>query len=325
MKTTNTTIPTTLIEAIRYFADPDICLAFMRDLRWPHGVECPHCGSEKVTFLANARLWKCHTKHPKQKFSVKVGTIFEDSPIGLDKWLAAVWMIANCKNGISSYEIHRELGVTQKTAWFMMHRVRLAMQTGSFKKFSGQVEADETYIGGAARNMHWRKKQEKEMKGRGSVGKTAVMGLLERHPRSGSLIKLTVVPDTKWGTLQTEVRENVARGTEMHTDAHQSYTGLEHDYLHRIIDHAETYVKGHVHTNGIENFWSLLKRGLKGTYVSVEPFHLFRYLDEQSFRFNTRRGTNAERFAELLQMVAGRRLTYEKLIGKEPQKGLPSA
>lgn len=318
----NIELPTTLVEAIRYFSDPDICLDFIVSLRWPEGVNCPQCGSEKVTFLKNARLWKCHTKHPKQKFSVKVGTIFEDSPIGLDKWLAAVWMIANCKNGVSSYEIGREIGVTQKTGWFMMHRIRLAMQTGSFEKFSGQVEADETFIGGLARNMHWRKKQQREEKGRGAVGKTIVMGLLERHPWNGSQIKAKVVPDNAWSTLQGEIRKNVKAGTEMHTDAHLSYTGLENDYLHRVIDHAEAYVRGHVHTNGIENFWSLLKRGLKGTYIAVEPFHLFRYIDEQSFRFNNRKGTNADRFAELLQTVSGKRLTYKKLLGKDNRENL---
>lgn len=171
-----TQTPNTLVEAIRYFSDPDICLQFLIPLRWPNGITCPECGSDKVTFLANARLWKCRVKHPRQKFSIKVGTIFEDSPIGLDKWLAAIWMIANCKNGVSSYEIHREIGVTQKTGWFMLHRIRLAMQTGTFTKLSGQVESDETYIGGIARNMHKWKRAEK-IKGRGTAGKAIVMGI----------------------------------------------------------------------------------------------------------------------------------------------------
>jgi hypothetical protein len=198
----------------------------------------------------------------------------------------------------------------------MMHRVRLAMQTGSFEKFSGQVEADETFIGGIARNMHAHKRKEKQSKGR-YYGKAIVMGLLERHPRNKSQIQLQIVPDTGWTTLQKEVRDRVQRGTEVHTDALISYQGLDYDYLHRVIDHAEKYVNGHIHTNGLENFWSLLKRGLKGTYVSVEPFHLFRYLDEQAFRFNTRRTTNADRFAEVIKMIAGKRLTYEKLTGKD--------
>lgn len=312
----NTKHPTTLVEAVRYFSDPNTCLEFMASLRWPDGVTCPHCDSKEVTFLKNARLWKCRTKHPKRKFSVKVGTIFEDSPISLDKWLAAVWMIANCKNGISSYEIHREIGVTQKTAWFMLHRIRLAMQTGTFANFAGQVEADETFIGGLARNMHKHKREEK-IQGAGAVGKTIVMGLLRRHEKDGSKIKAMVVPNTGHQTLQERVRWNVEVGSELFTDAHPSYIGLKFDYVHQFIDHAEAYVKGNVHTNGVENFWSLLKRTLRGTYVSVEPFHLFRYLDEQSFRFNNRKDTNAERFADVLRTVVGRRLTYSKLIGKE--------
>ena len=314
-----------MVEAIRYFSDPDTCLEFMVSLRWPDGVTCPQCNSKEVTFLKNARLWKCRTKHRRQKFSIKVGTIFEDSPISLDKWLAAVWMIANCKNGVSSYEIHREIGVTQKTAWFMLHRIRLAMQTGTFANFSGQVEADETFIGGLARNMHKDKRKEK-IEGGGPVGKTIVMGLLERHgPKDApktSKVKAMIVPNTGGGTLQRRVRWHVEPGSEVFTDANRSYEGLKFDYAHKVIDHAEAYVKGNVHTNGIENFWSLLKRTVKGTYVSVEPFHLFRYLDEQSFRFNSRKDNNAGRFEDVLRTITGRRLTYSKLTGKESGDGL---
>jgi transposase-like protein len=211
---TETITPSTLIEAIRYFSDPDICLKFMVAMRWPDGVvECPQCGSKQVTFLANARLWKCRAKHPRQKFSVKVGTIFEDSPIALDKWLAAIWMIANCKNGVSSYEIHREIGVTQKTAWFMLHRIRLAMQTGSFKKLSGQVESDETYIGGKARNMHKHKRAEK-IKGRGTAGKAIVMGILERHGEDHvSRVRAKVIQSTATETMHQEIREAVRPGS----------------------------------------------------------------------------------------------------------------
>jgi len=320
METTN--LPKTLVEAVRYFSTPDVCLEFMVSLRWPNGVSCPQCGSSKIKFLANARLWKCYSKHSKQKFSVKVGTIFEDSPIGLDKWLAAIWMIANCKNGISSYEIGREIGVTQKTAWFMLHRIRLAMQTGSFKKFSGEIEVDETFIGGLARNMHKAKKKEK-IEGAGPVGKTIVMGLLERHGiDKNSKIKTAVVPNTGYKTLQDQVRKHAETGSHIFTDANASYIGLRTEYAHKVINHAEAYVKGNVHTNGIENFWSLLKRTVKGTYVSVEPFHLFRYLDEQSLRFNNRKDNNARRFEDVLRTITGRRLTYNKLTGKESGDGL---
>ena len=229
----------------------------------------------------------------------------------MDKWLPAVWLIANCKNGISSYELAKDLDIQQKSAWFMLHRIRLAMQTGTFEKLSGEVEVDETYIGGLARNMHKSKRAEK-ITGTGTSGKVAVMGLLERHGE----IRTKIVPDTKGRTLKVEVRENVEPGSEVHTDTLQSYKGLDVEFIHNVVDHAESYVKGHVHTNGLENFWSLLKRGIKGTYVSVEPYHLFRYLDEQSFRFNEREGEDKDRFAKTLGSVAGRRVTYDELTGK---------
>lgn len=271
--------PKTLQKAIVYFSDLDNCQQFMINVRWPDGiVKCPRCGSEKVTYLANARLWKCYEKHARAKFSTKVGTIFEDSPLGLEKWLAAIWMIANCKNGISSYEIHRGLGVTQKTAWFMLHRIRLAMQNGSLEKLNGQVEVDETFIGGKARNMHFSKRKHL---GSRDTGKVAVMGLLERHGE----VRTTVIQNTKRRSLHGEVNRHVEAGSMVYSDALRSYNQLNEEYFHNVINHAETYVDGHIHTNGIENFWGLLKRALRGTYVSVEPFHLFRYLDEETFSF----------------------------------------
>jgi transposase-like protein len=296
---TTENLPTTLVEVVRYFSDPDTCLSFMVSLRWPDGVVCPRCGSREVTFLANARVWKCRVKHDHQKFSIKVGTVMEDSPIGLDKWLPAIWLLVNAKNGTSSYELHRALGVTQKTAWFLLHRIRLAMQQGTFEKMSGQVEADETSIGGLARNMH-KDKKAKKITGTGSSGKAIVMGLLERHgidksqkiidtigteEKKGSRVRAKVVPNTDKETLHGEVKEHIKPGSELFTDAHISYRGLDPEYVHQFVDHAEAYVKDQVvHTNGLENFWSLLKRGIKSTYVSVEPFHLTRYVDEQAFR-----------------------------------------
>lgn len=305
METTENS-PQTLLEAIRYFSDPDICVEFTAKLRWPDGATCPYCASKELSFLKTRRIWKC--KICKKQFSVKVGTIFEDSPLGLDKWLAAIWLIANAKNGISSYEVHRALGITQKSAWFMLHRIRLAMQTGTFAKLSGKVEVDETYIGGKARNMH---KGKRKAKGRGAVGKTAVMGLLEREGK----VRAKVIADTKRETLHAEVKGHVELGAEVFTDALPSYNGLDPEFAHKVIDHAEKYVDGHVHTNGIENFWSLLKRAIKGTYVSVEPFHLFRYLDEETFRFNNRETNDADRFVTTLSSIVGKRLTYEKLTG----------
>jgi transposase-like protein len=273
--------------------------------------------------LSTRKIWKCKAKHEKQQFSIKVGTVLEDSPIALDKWLCAFWLIANAKNGISSYEISRSIGVTQKTAWFMLHRIRLAMQDGSIEKFSGRVEADETFIGGIARNMHADKKAQRKQ-GRGSIGKVAVMGLLERNaPDKASRVKVRVVRNVRRAGLQREIRETVVEGSEIFTDELRSYTGLQRDYIHKVINHAECYAKGHVHTNGLENFWSLLKRGIKGTYVSIEPFHLFRYLDEQSFRFNERKDNDAGRFVKVVSGVIGKGLRYAKLIGKTGGDSLP--
>lgn len=238
----------------------------------------------------------------------------EDSPIGLDKWLPAIWMIVNAKNGISSYEIHRHLGVTQKSAWFMLHRIRLAMQSKTWSKLSGHVEVDETFIGGRARFMH-KHERERKIKGTGGYGKVAVMGLLERHGE----VRVSVVENRRRRCLDSAVRENVEAGSNVYSDAFRSYSKLEDEYVHQVIDHAEKYVDGNVHTNGIENFWSLLKRTLKGTYVSVEPFHLFRYLDEQAFRFNKRTGNDLYRFLETVKAVTGRRLTFEELTAKAAQ------
>jgi len=313
MKTTNE-LPKTLVEAIRYFSNPDVCLSFVANLRWPHGPVCPECGGVEPSFLKTRRLWKC--KACKKQFSVKVGTIFEDSPIGLDKWLPVLWMIVNCKNGVSSHEMGRTLGVTQKTAWFMLHRIRLAMQTGTFKKFSGEVEVDETFIRGRARFMQ-KGKSILKIKGRGTVGKAAVMGLLERHgPDGHSVVKVKMVPTVRHKALLPEVHEHVTPGAEVFTDALRSYKGLEAEYVHKVIDHAESYAEGKIHTNGLENFWSLLKRGIKGTYVSVEPFHLFRYLDEQAYRFNTREVHDGLRFLQAIRGIIGKRVMYQELIGQ---------
>jgi transposase-like protein len=314
MATENPT-PTTLLDAIRHYSDLDVCQQELAEARWPNGVECPTCGSPNVSYLHNQRRWKCRTNHPRRQFSVKVGTIFEDSPIGLDKWFAAIWMITNAKNGVSSYEIHRGIGVTQKTAWFMLHRIRLAMQTKTFNKIGGHVEIDETFIGGKARFMH-KADRDRKIKGTGGMGKVAVMGLLERHGKDGhSTIRTSIVTTRRKPELQAKVREHVETGTAVYTDALKSYEGLASEYVHGVIDHAEKYVDGRIHTNGCENFWSLLKRALRGTYVSVEPFHLFRYLDEQTFRFNERKGTDSTRFADVIRRVAGKRLMYRELIG----------
>src|SRR5437868_7499662 len=304
--------PKTLQQALVQFSSLDNCDKFMIAVRWPDGqVRCPTCDSDHVTYLAKSRTWKCYGKHSRAKFSLKVGTIFEDSPLGLDKWLSAVWLIVNAKNGISSYEIHRALGVTQKSAWFMLHRIRLAMQNGTLDKLSGHVEVDETFIGGKARNMH-RADKARKIHGTGGSGKVAVMGILDRHGE----VRTMVVNNVKRKSLRSEINTHVEAGSMVYTDAFKSYNDLNYDYMHNVINHAEKYVEGNVHTNGIENFWSLLKRTIGGTYVSVEPFHLFRYLDEQAFRFNRRKGTDSDRFFQLLANVVGKRVQYKDLTGK---------
>lgn len=303
-------LPTSLIEAIRYFADLDVCTDYVAKLRWPNGPVCPACGCTEYSYLSTRRVWKC--KACTKQYSVKVGTVFEESRLGLDKWLPAVWLAANSKNGISSHELARALGVTQKSAWFMLHRIRLAMQAGTIERLSGEVEVDETYIGGKARNMHASERKRRGItKGR-PKHQVAVVGMVER----GGRVKAQVIPNVKATTLRPIVKEVVANGSTVYTDALPSYNGLGVRFSHKTIDHAERYVEGQVHTNTIENFWSLVKRGLHGTYVSVEPFHLFRYLDERVFTFNHRDDSDFGRFVKVLSGTPGRRLTYDDLTGK---------
>jgi transposase-like protein len=309
--------PKTLQEAIVYFSNPDNCREYLVARRWPEGVTCPTCGGQNVVFSAKHNRWQCSSHHKQRQFTLKTGTIFEESHVGLDKWLCAMWQIVNCKNGISSYEIHRAIGVTQKTAWFMEHRIRLALGMGSSAKLSGEVEVDETFIGGKARNMH-KGRRARKIHGTGGSGKVAVMGLLERHGE----VRTMVVPNVRRKSLHGEVSKHVEQGSTVYSDALRSYDQLENEYVHNVINHSEEYVRGRVHTNGIENFWSLLKRSINGTYISVEPFHLFRYLDEQSFRFNNRKVTDAERFSMAVSGILNKRVTFNQLTGKQPNADL---
>jgi transposase-like protein len=310
--------PKTLQQAIKYFSNEQMCIDTVAALRWPTGPVCPKCSGTSHYYLATQKRWKC--KKCAKQFTVKLGTIFEDSPISLDKWLIALWMLVNCKNGISSYEVGRDLGITQKSAWFVLQRLRLALQARSFVKLGGdgmEVEVDETFIGGLARNMHFDKRKLR-ITHTGTKDKTAVQGILER----GGEVRAAVVSNRKKHLLQSNIRAHIKAGSAIYTDALMSYMGLKQQgFQHQVIDHAEKYVDGKIHTNGMENFWSLVKRGLKGTYISVEPFHLFRYLDEQVYRYNNRGSKDnpvhdGERFELALSQIAGKRLTFAEVTGK---------
>jgi transposase-like protein len=314
--------PKTLQQAIQYFSDDENCRNFMISARWLDGiVRCPRCGSEKVAWLAKAKLYFCSVKHPKQKFSLKVGTVLEDSPIGLDKWFPAMWLLSNCKNGASSYELSRDLGVTQKTAWFMLHRIRAAMKNNSLRKLGstgGPVEVDEVFVGGNLKKMH----ADRRLKLKNAMGrdhKTAVVGMLDRDARE---VRTKVIPNVKRETLQSEILRQVQGAGTVYTDGYVSYENLNAPaFIHETVNHVDEYVRGQVHTQGIENFWSLLKRTLNGTYVAVEPFHLDAYADEQCFRYNNRATkdnplNDADRFKLAVSQIAGKRLTYAELTGK---------
>ncbi len=311
MDTVYSGMPETLQMAVLYFGDEDRALEFLTKFRWPDGKPtCPRCQCQETSFISTRRIWKC--KGCKRQFSAKSGTIMEDSPIGLSRWLPAIWMICGCKNGISSYEIARALGVSQKTAWFMLHRIREAMDSGTIEKLSGEIEADETFIGGKVSNMHRHKRvrlQKESQKG----NKTVVLGLLQRDGR----VRAAVAPSRRRHPIQSHIAANVEPGSKLYTDELPSYNDLPEGITHEFVNHLTSYVMGRVHTNGMENFWSLLKRTLKGTYVSVDPVHLQAYVDEQAFRFNNREFRDADRFVSVLSQIAGHRLTFKELITKE--------
>lgn len=309
--------PQTLSEAIRYYSNEQTCIDLLAALRWPDGeVLCTGCGELGNTiWLANQKRWKC--RGCKKQFSVKVETIFQDSPIGLDKWMVAVWMLANCRNGVSSYEIKRAIGVSQKCTWHMLHRIRLAMTDRTAEKLglNSPIEVDETFVGGKMRNMH-KSRRVKGLNYSAGNGKAIVMGMLER----GGTVRARVIADRKLHNMRPMLEANLHPGSHLITDEHTTYPIIakENDHVHEIINHIEGYVRGHIHTNGIENFWSCLKRCLGGTYISVEPYHLDRYVEEQVFRFNLRKKEHSDldRFKAVLRDIVGRRLTYAELTGR---------
>lgn len=307
------TIPQTLLDAVRYFSNPETCVSFLAEIRWPNGVACPRagCGSPEVwTIHSKTRgtIWRC--KACRKQFTVKVGTIFEDSPLPLEKWLPAFWLELASKKDFSSYQLARAIKVTQRTAWFMLHRIRAVMAEDASEKLSGEIEVDETFVGGKERFKHMSKRLRQ---GRGAVGKAAVMGLLERHGE----VRARTVRSTRKHDLHDRIAQHVAPGSTVYSDALRSYDGLGDSYVHEVIDHAESFVRGRVHTNGLENFWSLFKRTILGTHHSIEAFHLDHYLDSATYRFNTRKMTDGSRFASALAQADGRRLTYNALTGKE--------
>jgi transposase-like protein len=323
--------PKTLQDAIVYFSDPDRAFLYAVKLRWMGGeITCPRCGKGKHSFIKTRRIWFCYVC--KKQFTVKVGTVMEDSPIGLDKWLTAFWMVCNCKNGISSYELGKDLGIRQQTAWFMLHRIREAMKGGLMFKMGGgseggPVEIDETHIGPKPQKMHRAKRLQMHNERRERTA--AVMGMLDRESRQ---VRAKVVPNVRREVLQNEILNEIERGSTVYTDGWPGYDNLAaQEYIHETVNHVEEYVRGQVHTQGIENFWSLLKRTLRGTYVAVEPFHLDRYVSEQVFRFNNRATkenplNDADRFALVMSQVGGKRLTYAELTGKTgPTPHHPSA
>lgn len=332
-------VPKNLIDVTRYFADPAVCVEFVAAMRWPQGVVCPHCGEKRVSYLKSRRIWKCMSKDCHKQFSVKTQSVFEDSPIPLDKWLVAVWMVVNCKNGISSYEIARDLKVTQKSAWFMLHRIRLALRNSSWEKMGGggPVEVDEAYIGGEPKNRHKNKRFDQAPKyvknkygfkvknpeymseaGR-ATRKTPVFGVVDRETRK---VRAQVIPDVNREVLMEAILESIEKRSTIYSDGLRDYKPLKHmQFVHQTVNHVKEYVRGEVHTNGIENFWSLLKRGLRGTYIAVEPFHLDRYIDEQVFRFNNRATKDnplddRDRFMLAVSQIWDKRITYAELTGK---------
>jgi transposase-like protein len=297
--------PETLVEAVRYFSNPDVCIAHVANLRWPNGVICPTCGRVDVSYLESQKRWQCKSRHAKRQFSVKIGTIFEDSPLGLDKWLSAVWMIINAKNGVSSYEIARALGVTQKTAWFMDHRIRAAMEYGTFdKKLDSPVEADETYIGGKTR----------EEKGR-FTNKTAIVGVVEKKKHVGQIRAFATKQADATNTLSF-LKQNLEEGATVHTDESKIYSRAKRTFIHESVNHSEKeYARGAISTTTIDGFWNLFKRSYKGTYTHLSPAHLDRYVKEHTYRYNTRMLTDGQRFTEWFANCH-RRLMYKTLINK---------
>ncbi len=300
---------TNLMSLLSYFKDEQICREYLETIRWNGQITCPYkeCAHEKVFKYSNGKVYKC--SKCKRQFSVRVGTIFEDSKISLQKWFAAIYLVTAHKKGISSLQLHRDLGITQKTAWFMLHRIRHTFGLKTNEKLVGVCEADETFIGGQEKNKHKSKRTE-GTQGRSVKTKSAVAGVVQR----GGELRAQKVADTTGYNLRHFVYQNVSFGSQLHTDEWWGYKGLSQAFKHNFVKHNEgQYVNGDSHTNTLEGFWSLLKRGVVGIYHSMSNKHLQQYLDEFVFRYNTRNHSESFRFDTMLNNI-NTHLTYEQLI-----------
>lgn len=315
-------MPKTLKEAIQYYSNEQTCIDTVAALRWPDGKPvCPKCGmaegERKHYWLDTQKRWKCYKC--RKQFSVKVDSVFEDSPLSLSIWLMAMWMLVNCKNGVSSHEIARETGISQKSAWHLLHRIRYALgMPGTLIGGPAQVvEVDELFLGPKPQKMHVSRRMSLK-KAMYAGSKATVMGMLDRELRQ---VRVKVIPSASRQVLQNEILNQVQPGSKVYTDGWAGYDGMAKHYVHETVNHMKEYVRGEVHTQGIENFWSLLRRSLSGTYIAVEPFHLDAYLAEQVYRFNNRATkdnslTNADRFMLAVSQISGKRLTFAELTGK---------
>jgi transposase-like protein len=309
------------------FPHEDACKAYLVAHRWPDGVACPRCGNVNVHPHARAFHWQCTAcaEAGGYRFSVLVGTVFENTNIDLLRWFKVIHLMLTSKKGISALQVMRYMGFgSYKTAWYMCHRIRAAMVERDFQKLMGIVEVDETFVGGKLANMHKSKlaklrETRKALYETGYMNKAIVMGMLDRKERR---VRATVIPSVQRDVLQAEILKQISPCSKVYTDEAVGYDNLPAKiYAHEVVNHMQRYVDGKVHTNGIENFWSLLKRGLRGTYVAVEPFHLFRYVDEQVFRYNNRATkdnplTDSDRFDLAVSQIVNKRLTYAELTGK---------
>lgn len=296
----------------KYFIDEETCRKHLEAQRWPEGrIICPFCQSQKIYRFTDGKRFKCAEKTCNKKFTVTVGTIYENSKIPLQKWFLALYIIGSHKKGISSLQLHRDLGITQKSAWFVNHRIREMLTNKAPQLLKGTVQVDEVYIGGREANKH-ASKRTKGQKGRSEDIKTPVIGIVE----TGGKIAVSVTPWVSKKNVKALIDKNVQKGSTMVTDGFSmyAYLGASNEFTHVIVDHSKgEYVKAGFHTNGVENFWSLLKRGIIGIYHQVSPKHLQRYCNEFSGRYNTRKINDNERFDLLLKNSEGR-LKYEKLI-----------